>query len=549
VDLDKPVRSVLGLFARSLQARAVAFTIILSGTALVVLGGFLSYTIGNGLYQTRTQQILAESTRVINETQNTLSSSAVVDEVDVQTLMNALVPKLELTTTNQTRRVAILRSPVTGESLPLLQSPVSADLDVSVISASLRTKVQASNARVSYQSVQLQDGLNVNPGLVVGAQLVVPLAGNYEVYLVYDLQNEQQTLNFMQRTLVIGGLILIVIIGMVAFFVTDLLVKPVQLAAEISQEVADGGELDKRMPERGTDVVAVLGKSFNRMTQKLQRQIAKLESVSQTQQRFVSDVSHELRTPMTTILMASENITANAHNLDADSKKAANLLKQQVVRFDSMLKDLLEISRYDAGQIRAKFVLQDLNDIVRAAIGAVSPLSTSKETKIRFKASPKDALAEFDHNRIDRVLGNLLTNAIEHGEGKPIDVEVAVSASAVAVTVRDRGIGMTEENLQHVFDRFWRADPSRQRTTGGTGLGLAISLEDTNIHNGWLQVWSRPNEGALFRLTLPKKAEGIIKASPLPLEPRDVTNAKTAKVAKKVKAAKPTTKTSGDKNA
>jgi two-component system sensor histidine kinase MtrB len=116
-------------------------------------------------------------------------------------------------------------------------------------------------------------------------------------------------------------------------------------------------------------------------------------------------------------------------------------------------------------------------------------------------------------------LRNLLANAVEHGEGKPILVCVGANEKAVAVSVTDYGVGMSREQLDRVFDRFWRADPARKRTTGGTGLGLAISLEDTNLHNGWLQVWAKPNQGASFRLTLPRKAGQVFTESPLPLPP------------------------------
>jgi two-component system sensor histidine kinase MtrB len=124
-----------------------------------------------------------------------------------------------------------------------------------------------------------------------------------------------------------------------------------------------------------------------------------------------------------------------------------------------------------------------------------------------------------DSRRIERLLRNLLANAVEHGEGKPILVCVGADDKAVAVSVTDYGVGMSRAQLDRVFDRFWRADPARKRTTGGTGLGLAISLEDTNLHNGWLQVWAKPNEGASFRLTLPRKAGQVFTESPLALPP------------------------------
>ena len=131
---------------------------------------------------------------------------------------------------------------------------------------------------------------------------------------------------------------------------------------------------------------------------------------------------------------------------------------------------------------------------------------------------------EMDPRRIRRVLRNLIGNAIEHGEGRPIVVTVDSDVDAVAVGVRDQGLGMSEEDSQRAFERFWRADPSRKRTIGGTGLGLSIALGDATLHGGALEVWSRIGEGTNFVLTLPRDRDGQVAGpGPVPLEPVDPT--------------------------
>ena len=127
--------------------------------------------------------------------------------------------------------------------------------------------------------------------------------------------------------------------------------------------------------------------------------------------------------------------------------------------------------------------------------------------------------ATYDPRRVERVLRNLIVNASEHGEGKPVDIRVAANDGAVAVVVRDHGVGLRPGESGQVFNRFWRADPARARTTGGTGLGLAIALEDARLHSGWLQAWGAPGEGSSFRLTLPRSPGTHIASSPLPLKP------------------------------
>jgi two-component system sensor histidine kinase MtrB len=486
---------------------------------LVALGGFLSFSIGNGLFEAKLEQALSESEVAVLDVQNTFAAASVSDEIALQTLMNSVVPKLEATGVADTRRVALLRTP--GQTgVQLLQSPISSGLDTAVISASFRAEVRLSEGRLLYQSIQLTgtaDGVvTTSPGLVVGSPVEIPLAGSHELYLVFDLSSDQQTLNFVQQTLFAGGLAIIFIIGGVTYLVTGWIVRPVKIAAEVSEEIADGA-LDVRLLEKGDDVVSSLAKSFNRMADSLQQQITKLASVSKMQQRFVSDVSHELRTPLTTIKLAGDLIFESRKDLDPSLKRSAEIMQGQIERFEVLLNDLLEISRYDAGAVRAELEIYDLNQVVKSAIASIDPLAIKRGSAIEVQIPSEEVMAEFDSRRIERLLRNLLANAIEHGEGKAIQVAVGMNEVAVAVSVTDNGVGMTEAELARVFDRFWRADPARKRTSGGTGLGLAISLEDTLLHGGSLDVWAKPNAGSSFRLTLPKVQGGQINASPLDL--------------------------------
>jgi len=515
---SRAIERVIRLFRRSLQARAVAGTLALSTIALIVLGGFLSFGIGNGLYNTRVQQILTESERSVIDLQNTFSASSATNEVALQTLLNSLIPRLEIESEDQSRLVALLRTPGKTSS-QVLQSPISANLDTNVITQKFKEKVRNSASKLVYQSIEITLNNSTRPALLVGSPIEIPLAGTFELYLIYDLEREQQTLDLVQNTLIIGGLVLLVIIGLVSYFVTSRIVRPVRVAAQVSEQIAEGA-LDERLPEKGEDVLAQLARSFNLMAQSLQSQINKYASISKVQQRFVSDVSHELRTPLTTIKLASELLYDNRSELAPPLKRSAEAMNNQIERFEELLEDLLEISRYDAGAVAGDFEKQNLVTTVERAVSGLAPLAEKKQCEIIFEKTSDVIEAEFDSRRIERLLRNLLANAVEHGEGKPVTVSVGASTNAVAVSVTDQGVGMTRAQLDRVFDRFWRADPARKRTTGGTGLGLAISLEDAHLHNGWLQVWSKPNGGASFRLTLPRKQGAVFSQSPLPLPPK-----------------------------
>lgn len=490
-------------------------TVAFSAAALVAVGGFLSISIGNGLYQTRVEQILQESKRAAVEVQNTFNSSGATDVVSLQVLVNSVVPNLEQNSASGSRRVALLRTPNQATD-QFLQSPISTTLADYDIPVALREKVAKTENRLVYRSVNLKVAGVDQPTVIVGSKVMIPVAGQYELYLVYDISDAQSTLNFVQSTLVFGGIIMILLLGVVAYFVTGRIVSPVAKAAEVAEALALGS-LDKRLPERGQDIVATLARSFNRMAQSLEAQIGELSKLSKMQQRFVSDVSHELRTPLTTIKLAAEMLEARSSELDEKAKRSLDTLISQVARFEALLGDLLEISRYDAGAVTAEFENNDLKTVVTLAVHGLEPLAETLGCELRVKAPKGEVMADIDRRRIERVLRNLISNAIEHGAGKPIIVEVGQSKTAVAVTITDFGVGMSRNQMDRVFDRFWRADPARKRTTGGTGLGLAISLEDTHLHHGWLQVTSKPNQGTTFRVTLPRKKDGIFTESPLPL--------------------------------
>ncbi len=514
--------NLLHFWRASLQFRTVAITVMLSGLTVAVIGTYMSVSIGANLFDSRLNQVLAESSRATVQAQDVFDSDLATTDpsrTDLESLSNTTLSNIRATTTSPGGLgVALYRSP--GQQTPVtLQPSKSRSFPDEVVSVSLREAVEGSDEaeRVWWQSVALDDG---RPGLAVGSLLTVPNAGFYELYLVYDLGDVQETLSFVQQTLIFGGLALVVLIGAVTYIVVRLVVGPVRVAAEVSQKVA-AGQLDQRMPERGEDVFATLARSFNGMADSLQEQITKLGTLSRLQQRFVADVSHELRTPLTTIRLAGDVLFDQRETFPPTTARTAELLHTQVQRFETLLADLLEVSRFDAGAVELDVEPTNLVRLVEESVDSMRLVAKEHGSSLRVVPAGGYFDVDVDPRRIRRILSNLLGNAIEHGEGKPIVVSVDSNEDSVALAVRDHGIGIDTDDLTRVFDRFWRADPSRKRTIGGTGLGLAISREDAALHRGYLDVWSKPGDGTCFRLTLPRSLDQSIRVSPLDLPPAE----------------------------
>lgn len=507
------------LWRSSLLTRTVATTVTLSGLAVTVIGGYMSLTIASSLLENRTNQILSETARAATTAQALFDNSVTpAGTIDVETANSSAQTAIRSAQSSPAGSgFAILRTPgqITDQTMT---STSTSGLDISVVSTELRSQVVTEPGQVHYQAVAITEGDERRPGIVAAASLQVPSAGQYELYMIYDLSDVQSTLTLIQQTLIAGSLALVVAIGVVTYFVVRLAIGPVRRAAQTAERLAEG-YLEERLYESGEDVIAVLARSFNKMADSMQRQIVRLANLSKVQQRFVSDVSHELRTPLTTIRLAGDVLYEQRDSFSKENARTLELLITQIERFEIMLTDLLEMSRYDAGAVALEVDEVNVVPLVEDCLDQLSTLADQRGSELLLEVRGGYGESEVDQRRIRRIILNFVGNAIDHGEGKPIVTFIDSNEEALAIAVRDWGVGMTPEQVSRVFDRFWRADPSRQRTTGGTGLGLAIAAEDASSHGGHIDVWSEPGEGSCFRLTIPRSPLAAWDQSPLPLPP------------------------------
>jgi two-component system, OmpR family, sensor histidine kinase MtrB len=509
------------VWRRSLQVRVVVSTVALSFTVVLVLGMVLQTQIADQLLETKTQAALlqAENSRAVVE-----SELGAVDPSSASLAGRLTTAVDRLTNPERAGDGAVTTSagvfePVLVDGVRPAGAAGSGQKvgpleDVPVV---LRSAVE--RGALAYKITTVRRDSGALTMLVVG--MPVGSAGRtLQLYLLFPLTAEQRTLSLLQSTLVVGGLVLLVLVAGIASLVTRQVVVPVRQAAEVAERFA-GGHLEERIPVIGEDDMARLGTSFNEMAESIQRQIRQLEEFGALQRRFTSDVSHELRTPLTTVRMAADLLYESRAELDPVLSRSAELLVHELDRFESLLADLLEISRHDAGVADLLGETTDVRGTVRHAVAAVRTVAERAGSQVELELPTEAVLAEIDPRRVERILRNLISNALDHGEGHPVRVVVAADDDAVAVLVRDHGVGLQPGQQELVFTRFWRGDPSRNRRTGGTGLGLSISLEDARLHGGWLQAWGAPGRGSAFRLTLPRSRGTELTSSPLPLSPDD----------------------------
>ena len=504
-------RAARRAWQHSLQLRVGATTLVVTGVGVLLIGIFLVNQISAGVLRAKRTAAVLQTTAGLDTVRRVFADVSPGDIPSQNAAVTSAQSQLAATGSQAGLFTITIESANTSVSAGSQNSPE--------IPKSLRILVQDNNLAVEYAPIPQPNGSTDQtvPGLIVG-EPVTTQNGVFELYYLFPLSAEANTIALVQRTVLLAGVGLVLFVAAISLLVTRQVVRPVRVAAKTAERLA-AGDLAQRIPVRGTDDIARLGESFNAMAGSLQRQIRRLEELSRLQRRFTSDVSHELRTPLTTIRMAGELLYSQREAFPPELARSAELLQTELDRFEALLADLLEISRYDAGVAHLEMEVTDLCGVAATAIDASQALAKRQGSEIILHAPAQAVPVAMDARRVERILRNLLGNALDHGDGQPVVVTISADDHSAAVTVRDYGVGLRAGEAGLVFNRFWRGDPSRSRLTGGTGLGLAISLEDARLHGGWLQAWGERGVGAQFRLTLPRAAGDVLSSSPLPLEP------------------------------
>lgn len=501
---------------RSLQARTVVLVVVFMFAVAVVFSLVSLVSVRASQLTQVKDQTNADFSQMVVQAQSSLDAANVSASAQYQKLVNDLASELQSDGDSSLAGVYLFgRGQGNDDIVPVSTEPTY----TSLVSDDMRSSVASDlEGNVFYQSVELPSDEGGTPGAVLGAGLDFGVVGGLELFALYSFASQQQVLTQIQLNLLAVCVALSVMMGVLVWVVLRGIVRPIEDVAQAAGTLASG-DLDTRVKVDRSDEIGTLQRSFNTMADSLNSTIGELEQAGAMQRRFVSDVSHELRTPVTTMRMASDLLTMRKDEFDPSTRRTVELLDGQITRFQDLLADLLEISRYDAGYAAVDLVDSDVRESIDTAVEQVDGIARAKRVPIHVYQPDAPVLARIDARRIIRIVRNLLANAVDFAEDDPIEVRLAANDKAVVISVRDYGVGMEKEKVPHVFDRFWRGDPSRARTTGGTGLGLSIAMTDAKLHHGTIRVRSALDEGAWFLVSLPRDPEaGAVRDEDLPLD-------------------------------
>ncbi|NUR62279.1 MAG: HAMP domain-containing histidine kinase [Catenulispora sp.] len=333
--------------------------------------------------------------------------------------------------------------------------------------------------------------VNGVPYLIIGTS-VQP--NGIEVYDFVSLAPQQEDLDRLAQNSAIASGIAIAISLALGLLASRGVLLPLRRLGIAARRLG-AGKLDTRVEVRGNDEVADVSRTFNETADALERSIAELRSLEASSRRFVADVSHELRTPLTA-MTAVTDLLEEATDVGDESAPAAQLIVNETRRLARLVEDLMEVSRFDAGTAELR---REEVDLVALVHGCLDARGWTGRVTLNV---PEQMAVAVDQRRIDVIVANMVGNAIKHGGDGPVELSIGVSGPNLFLQVRDHGPGIPKDALEHIFERFYKADKARGRSEG-SGLGLSIAYENAHIHGGELSGGNHPEGGAVFTLRLP----------------------------------------------
>ncbi len=311
---------------------------------------------------------------------------------------------------------------------------------------------------------------------------------------IFYMQNELVFLDIVNKIILGIGVLLILASTIMGFIISRSITRPINKLMTKAKYISKG-EYDKKI-EINTDILEIndLINSINNLSQSIKEQ----ENI---RKRLTGDISHELKTPLTNI---QSHLEAMIDGIWEPTEERLLSVKEEAERLSSLVSDMQKLNKYDESSINLKKDNVNISDIICFVIFQFSNLAKSKNIKIEYEK--KNINLYCDKDKITQALVNILSNAIRYSnEGSTIFIEEGLKDNKVIISIEDQGIGISEEDLKYVFERFYRADKSRTRATGGTGIGLTIVKSIVSSHGGEVKLESKLGEGSKFTIILPKE--------------------------------------------
>jgi signal transduction histidine kinase len=427
------------------------------GTYLVVSGSRLDDSADSSVAQARTNLVLASTVL-----EGSSASQNVADLLDFY----ALRPGFET--------VALASGSVLTSRFSFADAHISRGMQRLV-----------RNGELAFERVRIADAAYV----VAGGRAP---GSEAELYFLFSEQALHDDLAQLGTILLAGWGIVVLLSGAAGALVARRVLRPVAQASAAAHALAEG-LLETRLPVETDDEFGAWAASFNEMAKALEAKIGALSEAQARERRFTSDVAHELRTPVTALAGEASLLAEHLERMPLEAQRPAQLLVDDVSRLRRLVEELLEISRLDAGREDVRTESVDLSSLTVR-------LLRSRDWATRVSLDAQPVVVVTDPRRAERILSNLIENALAHG-GRDVTVRIGRDETDAFVEVRDRGPGIASEQLPHVFERFYKADPAR--AAGGSGLGLAIALENARLLGGGIDAWSEIGVGSSFTLRLP----------------------------------------------
>jgi two-component system OmpR family sensor kinase len=323
--------------------------------------------------------------------------------------------------------------------------------------------------------------------------------GQFVVFAI-PLTDVQTTLSQLLVLEVKISLAVVAATALLAFLIIRLGLRPLQRMGAVAQEIA-AGDLTRRVEPATTKTeIGRLGLALNAMLSQIEAAFAERTESNHRLRRFVADASHELRTPLTSIRGYSEMLRRGAAKSPTDSELARRRIEEESIRMTGLVDDMLVLARLDQGRPLEQAPV-DLAAIARDALADARAVAPQRQISL---ASNGPVIVNGDDTRLRQVLGNLVRNALVHTpQNTPIEIAVSTEDSVGRISVADHGPGLSTDDMERIFEPFYRADPSRSRDSGGSGLGLSIVSAVVTAHGGRVKVSKTDGGGATFEVELP----------------------------------------------